>query len=141
MDPDLMKPFGSRRTYVGCRVLRTGNEFELGRILATREAVRFCIANQINVHTLLKRHASGDWGSPSEDDVGANQVGLEDGERILSTYKFPAGTIWVMTEAVSDYGRRPATIFLLPADWRWPPSRWKRKVLMDITYACRKTAQ
>lgn len=136
-----MKPFGSRRTYVGCRVLRTGNEFELGRILATRGAVRFCIANQINVDTLLKRHASGDWGSASEDDVGANQVGMEDGERILSTYKFPAGTIWVMTEAVSDYGRRPATIFLLPADWRWPPSRWKRKVLVDITCSFQKTAQ
>ena len=115
-------------------------KFDLGRILATRGAIRFCIANQINVHTLLKRHASGDWGSPSEDDVGANQVGLEDGERILSTYKFPAGTIWVMTEAVGDDGRRPSTIFLLPADWRYPPSRWKRKVLMDITLQCRRNS-
>jgi len=43
---------------------------------------------------------------------------LLDGGRLLSAYVLPSGiSIWVITEAASDDGRRASTCILLPEEY------------------------
>ena len=86
--------------------------FELGAVVITTNAVQFCADHDINPATLIHRHATGDWGDLDFNDVGANEraIGLE--FRIFSSYKFPAGKVWVITEA-----DRSSTCVLLPEDY------------------------
>ncbi len=75
---------------------------------------------QLNVHwiRLLARHMAGDWGNVGEEDKKANDLAIENGTRILSSYRFDHGNgqqdnrIWVITEA-----DRSATTILLPSEY------------------------
>jgi hypothetical protein len=91
-----------------------GPLFALGRLLITPGALRAFGANDTEpIPNYLVRHAAGDWGALSADDVHANVEGLAHGERLLSAYHLPDGTkIWIITEA-----DRSATTILLPDEY------------------------
>jgi hypothetical protein len=61
----------------------------------------------------LSLHESGNWGDVPAEDAEANQKALEEGLRILSSYKTNKGaTIWIITEA-----DRSQTTLLLPEEY------------------------
>lgn len=69
--------------------------FQLGKTVATSGA----IALGIDLTHYLFRHHCGDWGELCEEDKQANEDALVDGDRILSSYRLPAGQkIFVITE-------------------------------------------
>lgn len=84
--------------------------FSLGRTMATPGALLVAPAEKLA--TLLRRHASGDWGELDAGDVLANEEALEDGERLLSAYRIDYRRIWIITEA-----DRSATTILLPEEY------------------------
>lgn len=92
-------------------------KFELGQFVGTPQALRFCSLHNIEVFDLLRRHASGDWGNLGAEDAAANNSALIDGSRILSAYTFPAGKVWLLTEAEGDDGHRASTCLMLPTDY------------------------
>lgn len=88
------------------------SKFVLGRIAATRGALDALAALGIEPDTLLERHASGDWGDLTEDDRQVNERALIVGDRLLSRYLLPDGTIYVITERAREY-----TTILLPEEY------------------------
>jgi hypothetical protein len=86
--------------------------FETGQVVATPAALTFCQQHGINPLLLLGRHCAGDWGDLGHADVAANVHAVQHDLRILSAYKFPAGKVWVITEA-----DRSSTCILLPDDY------------------------
>lgn len=92
-------------------------KFELGQVLSTPAALRFCGEHHIDVFALLIRHAQADWGDLTADDKLANDVALVDGARILSSYTFPAGKVWLITDPTDDAGKRQSTLLLLPSEY------------------------
>ncbi|KAG8150194.1 hypothetical protein [Burkholderia catarinensis] len=92
---------------------RAGARFKLGRVLATPAAVDVLNQAQVSIIDLLIRHVRGDWGDLSESDRQQNELSVEAGLRILSSYVLPnRQTVWVITE-----WDRSATTFLLPGDY------------------------
>lgn len=86
--------------------------FSVGQVVATPGAIEVCEANNIQPLELVRKHAGGDWGVLSKQDVQANQNGVAYGGRIFSSYPAGNGKIWVITEA-----DRSSTCLLLPADY------------------------
>ena len=90
--------------------------FKMGELYLTigvnnriSEEVRF----EMFVIRSLKRHVSGDWGDLGQGDKKENELSLEKGFRLLSSYKYKDGTkIWVTTEA-----DRSATTVLYPEEY------------------------
>lgn len=90
-----------------------GPLFPLGRVVATPGALRLLEAYAESPMTYLARHASGDWGAVSADDVRANLQALQEEARLFSAYELPGGErLWVITE--SD---RSATSLLRPEEY------------------------
>lgn len=87
--------------------------FTLGQTVITPGAEE---ALQISGQTaieFLRRHMSCDWGDLSEDDLKENELSLEQGFRLLSSYQTTKGErIWIITEA-----DRSATTILLPVEY------------------------
>jgi len=92
-------------------------KFGLGQVVSTLQAIRFCRMHRIDVSTLLMRHASGDWGDASSSDKNDNDAAVLNGSRILSLFAFPAGRVWVLTEAIGEDGTRASTCIMLPNDY------------------------
>jgi len=92
--------------------------FELGRVMATQGALAELESigqdSRQFALTLLLRHSSGDWGEVSEHDARMNELGLEEGERLISAYTLPVTgvKVWIITE--SD---RSHTTILLPDEY------------------------
>ena len=87
--------------------------FPLGQIVATPGALGALEASQQNPAEFLARHANGDWGELSADDIAENEFSLKNGFRLLSSYITAAGAkIWVITEE-----DRSLTTVLLPEDY------------------------
>ena len=86
--------------------------FELGQVLITPAAMRFCEVNEIHPVDLVRRHAGGDWGDLTPEDLEANVTAMRHDLRIFSSYKFPTGKVWVISEA-----DRSSTCLLLPDDY------------------------
>ena len=86
--------------------------FQYGRLVSTPGAIAFCEQNKINLISLVRRHLQGDWGDLCDDDKKANEQALIDGTRLLSSYEFPEGNVWVITEA-----DRSSTCVLLPSEY------------------------
>jgi len=87
--------------------------FELGQIVATPNAIQALEAHNIQPQTLIERHARGDWGELSPEDAHANEIALQQGDRLLSSYAIaPEIKIWLITEA-----DRSSTALLLPTDY------------------------
>ena len=91
--------------------------FDPGSIVSTPAALRFCQRHKIDMLGLVARHSQADWGEMSSDDLLANDVALVDGSRLFSSYTFPAGKIWVVSDATDDDGNRASTCVMLPADY------------------------
>lgn len=113
-----------------CVTPKDPTDFPLGRVVATRE-----VATQLMVHPLghafvkqcLDRHTKNDWGQLSVGDAEANAAAHRSGGRLWSNYQIPndvttecapdASTVWVITEAADDDGRRCQTTVLYPSDY------------------------
>lgn len=88
-------------------------KFALGQIVATPAALDALNTSGDSAHTLLARHATGDWGDLCESDKESNDADLINGGRLLSAYVLRDGTkLWIITEA-----DRSATTLLLPSDY------------------------
>ena len=87
--------------------------FSPGQLVATPGALAAFEASGESPLTFLQRHLAGDWGELDENDVRENELSLQHGWRILSSYRLRTGVkFWVLTE-----GDRSATTFLLPAEY------------------------
>ncbi|QET31280.1 hypothetical protein FOB31_16400 [Burkholderia multivorans] len=93
--------------------VHAGPRFKLGRIFATPAALEAIADAHVSIIDLLIRHMRGDWGDLSESDRQQNELSVEAGLRLLSSYVLPGGqTVWVITE-----WDRSSTTFLLPGDY------------------------
>lgn len=87
--------------------------FPLGQILATPGVLGAFESSGDDPLDFLLRHVNGDWGDLAEHDRRENQLSLEKGFRILSSYRLSDGTrIWIITEA-----DRSSTTILLPQEY------------------------
>jgi hypothetical protein len=84
----------------------------LGRIVATPGALKLLSEEGGHPFDYLARHATGDWGELCAFDRCQNEIALRDGYRVLSSYKVPAGRVWIITEA-----DRSVTTILLPEEY------------------------
>ena len=94
-------------------------KFRLGQLVSTCNALEALQRNQVTALSLLRRHLSGDWGKVSDEDAYANDMAIQDGSRILSSYLLPDETkIWIITDAeIDEEHNREATTLLLPEDY------------------------
>jgi hypothetical protein len=87
--------------------------FPLGQIVATPGALEALEASHQSPAEFLARHARGDWGELSADDIAENEFSLKNGFRLLSSYATAIGQkIWVITEE-----DRSLTTVLLPDEY------------------------
>ena len=87
--------------------------FELGLATITAGALEVLGSLEVSPSELLERHASGDWGEVPLADARENELALEHGFRVMSSYPLSGGVrVWVITE--SD---RSSTTILLPAEY------------------------
>lgn len=87
--------------------------FQLGRVYITPGALESFEMSGQSPHEYLRRHHAGDWGELSERDRRENELSLERGFRLLSSYRTGAGVkFWIITEA-----DRSATTILLPDEY------------------------
>ena len=106
--------------------------FSMGQIVATPGALRLLQETGFSAAALLARHLHGDWGDLCKDDAALNAMALTDGSRIMSVYRlvdaeklkttprskradFP--TVWTITDATNEDGKREHTTLLLPGDY------------------------
>jgi hypothetical protein len=84
--------------------------FPLGKIYATPGA----LALNVDLTRYLRRHHCGDWGEAlCDEDRRTNDEALEQGCRLLSCYRTPAGErIYIITE-----WNREMTTILLPEEY------------------------
>lgn len=96
----------------------THTAFPLGRTVATPGAVEALQRNEVSAITLLLRHAAGDWGELPLSDKEENVHALKTGARIMSSYTLADNTtVWIITDACDEQGRRNATTLLLPEEY------------------------
>jgi len=94
-------------------MLITNPLFHLGDVVATPESICTLNDHGISAHSLLQRHASGDWGDLCEEDVQANNDALQHGDRLLSSYVLSDSCkVWIITE-----WDRSVTTILLPSEY------------------------
>jgi hypothetical protein len=87
--------------------------FDLGQLVATPGALAALEKTGQNAMDFLSRHVRGDWGDLPKEDKDENQLSLDKGFRLLSSYRTTAGDkIWVITEA-----DRSHTTLLLPEEY------------------------
>jgi hypothetical protein len=87
--------------------------FDLGQLVATLGALAALEKTGQNAMEFLSRHVTGDWGELPKEDKDENQLSLEKGFRLLSSYHTSSGDkIWVITEA-----DRAHTTLLLPEEY------------------------
>jgi len=87
--------------------------FSLGQVVATPGAIELLERRRVAPIDLLMRHVTGDWGDLVEEDKQENELSVQKGHRILSSYKLGRGEkVWVITEA-----DRSVTTLLLPSEY------------------------
>jgi hypothetical protein len=88
--------------------------FQLGRVVTTPGALRAIDENNVDTWSLLQRHADGDWGCIPEEDRQENQLSVENGYRVMSSYPINdrGDKLWIITEA-----DRSSTCLLLPEEY------------------------
>lgn len=105
--------------------------FDHGQIVATPAALRLLKSAGISPFALVARHVTGDWGDCGSD-VRSNEQALITGARIMSVYrlvpevwlksmpreeKAKLPTVWVITDAIGESGKRAVSTLLLPGDY------------------------
>ena len=99
-----------------CRTLQKPPPlFRLGRIVATRGVLAHLEHHGVVADPFLRRHVTGDWGDVPAEDAKSNQLAVQHGARILSSYEVAGERVWLITEA-----DRSVTT-LNPGD---PDARW-----------------
>ena len=113
-------------------IISNAMRFQPGQCVATPGALALLDKAGFSAAFLINRHLHGDFGDVCEEDAGLNEMALRDGSRIMSVYRLVSpeklkatprskrselNTVWVITEAVSDDGRRASTCLLLPQDY------------------------
>lgn len=87
--------------------------FPLGQVVATPGALAALEKSGQGPQDFLSRHVHGDWGDLCDEDRNENQLSLEHGFRLLSSYRTLADvTLYVITEA-----DRVSTTILLPEEY------------------------
>ena len=87
--------------------------FDLGQLVATPGALAALGKTGQNAMDFLSRHVRGDWGELPKEDKDENQLSLDKGFRLLSSYRTTSGDkLWVITEA-----DRSHTTLLLPDEY------------------------
>jgi hypothetical protein len=87
--------------------------FDLGQVVATPGALDALRRSSQSPGEFLTKHARGEWGDLDSHDTEANRTALQEGGRLLSSYKTRLGdTIWIITEA-----DRSSTCLLLPSEY------------------------
>lgn len=66
----------------------------------------------VNAADLIARHQSGDWGFVPAEDAKENELSVQEGYRILSSYPLGEDRLWIITEA-----DRSVTTLLLPEEY------------------------
>lgn len=90
--------------------MKTTTMFPLGQIVITPTAFELLTDENISPESIIQRHVLADWSEMTEHDKKANQLALDMGGRILSSYKLPKGAvIWITTDP-----ERTATTIMLP---------------------------
>ncbi len=95
--------------------LRTSRDtvlFPLGNVGATPGALDLLDRTGTNAAIFLDRHQRGDFGTVGTDDAQANEAGIKEGNRILSSYTLGGERLWIITEA-----DRASTVLLLPEEY------------------------
>ena len=113
-------------------IISNAMRFQPGQCVATPGALALLDKAGFSAAFLINRHLHGDFGDVCEEDAGLNEMALKDGSRIMSVYRLVSheklkatprskrselNTVWVITEALSDDGRRASTCLLLPQDY------------------------
>lgn len=98
------------------KITAAGGKFSLGQMILTA-GVNDRVADDESfskfVTGSLGRHARGDWGNLSADDVKENEYSIDRHLRLLSAYEQEdSPKIWIITEA-----DRSATTVLFPAEY------------------------
>ncbi|MGD6739388.1 type I restriction endonuclease subunit M (plasmid) [Photobacterium leiognathi subsp. mandapamensis] len=88
------------------------NSFRLGQVCATQGAIALSDNNPTLLRSLLRRHASGDWGELCDNDKQANDDAVLKYGRILSSYTLNGEKIWIINEH-----DRSVTTLLLPTEY------------------------
>lgn len=86
--------------------------FPLGQRVATPGALEVLETACTSPLTLLARHQSGDWGDVPPEDATENELSVEQGFRILSSFRIGHERLWVITEA-----DRSVTTILRPDEY------------------------
>ncbi len=87
--------------------------FPAGRIVATPGALALLEEAQKSPSEFLSRHLRGDWGDLCQEDKAENELSLQHGFRLLSSYPVTESvTLWIITEA-----DRSVTTLLLPSEY------------------------
>lgn len=90
--------------------MTTNQLLPLGQIVATSGALEKFGWGIILQH--ISKHQRGEWGDLCKEDRFANQDAIDNGYRVMSVYKQPQGTLWVITEH-----DRSVTTALLPSEY------------------------
>jgi hypothetical protein len=88
---------------------------ELGRLVMTSGVSHWSQGNLDRISGLSKivgRHKNKDWGEVCSEDWETNNVAVENGERILSSYTIDDEKLWVITE-----WDRSITTILFPSEY------------------------
>jgi hypothetical protein len=89
--------------------------FDTGMTYVTRTVHEFVSAEDILL--CLLRHKRGEWGDLDPLDREANERALLSGGRLFSEHRIRDGrTLWVITDAAGDDGRRRRTRMLFPRE-------------------------
>ncbi len=87
--------------------------FPLGKIFLTIGAQEALEESNQTPNEFLAKHQSGNWGLVCEDDKQENELSVNEGFRILSSYKTSKDVkLWLITEA-----DRSSTTLLLPEEY------------------------
>jgi hypothetical protein len=87
--------------------------FDLGQLVATSGALAALEKSGQSPMDFVSRHVMGDWGDIPDEDRKENQFSLEQGFRLMSSYRTTANdVVWVITE-----GSKSHTTLLLPDEY------------------------
>lgn len=91
-------------------------KFDPGKLVMTRGVYELAADNkEFDQHVRLSmlRHLEGDWGELCDEDRVANELALQDGNRLFSVYeKDGLPKLWIITE-----WDRSVTTALLPEEY------------------------
>jgi len=96
--------------------------FALSRIVATPGALAALERSGETPATFLRRHVCGDWGELSAHDRTENEESLEQGFRLLSSYRLTDSTKYGSSPRL--IARQPVFCFLKNTEPHWRAAQY-----------------